>query len=365
MNTNTLPSVLTDDNLLILLETFKNGLVSRATGKGFEEEEYQRIRKIILASPRLEKLVPRFLKTCRTSSDFWQWIKHESPSYDGRRQILADQVNPMLDAIEYESGEGALEFSKNYEEQNIIGTGGFGVVYKYEHRLLKMPFAVKVFAPAFYDGGTDQRELERFFQESRILFKLNHPNIIRIYDAGLIGNRPFIRMEYFDGKNLNEVLTEFGTQSEEKSIVALKHIVSAIAHAHDNGIIHRDLKPSNIMAAKPNQFRVIDFGLGIFIENELHSRLTKTGVQTISGYYNAPELVANPKLIDKRSDIYSLGAIWYTLLTGQPPAGSDFMSTLRPLGISEKTIDVIKKCLNPLEMRHKDCNELLADLEKL
>jgi hypothetical protein len=100
MNTNALPSVLTDDNLLILLETFKNGLVSRATGKGFEEEEYQRIRKIILASPRLEKLVPRFLKTCRTTSDFWQWIKHESPSYDGRRQILADQVNPMLDAID-------------------------------------------------------------------------------------------------------------------------------------------------------------------------------------------------------------------------------------------------------------------------
>jgi serine/threonine protein kinase len=228
-----------------------------------------------------------------------------------------------------------------------------------------MPFAVKVFAPAFYDGGTDQRELERFFQESRILFKLNHPNIIRIYDAGLIGNRPFIRMEYFDGKNLNEVLTEFGIQSEEKSIVVLKHIVSAIAHAHENGIIHRDLKPSNIMAAKPNQFRVIDFGLGIFIENELHSRLTKTGAQTISGYYNAPELVANPKLIDKRSDIYSLGAIWYTLLTGQPPAGSDFMSILRPLGISEKTIAVIKKCLNPLEKRYVDCKELLADLEIL
>lgn len=365
MTNNALPKVLSDDDLLILLETFKNGLVSHATGGGYDEEEYQRTRKIILANPELEKLIPKFLKTCRTTGDFWQWIKSSSPTYDGRRQILADELNPMLDAIEYESGEGALEFNKNYEEKRIIGTGGFGVVYEYEHRLLKMPFAVKIFAPAFYEGATEHKELERFFQESRILFKLNHPNIIRIYDAGLIGKRPFIRMEYFDGKNLNEIITEFGSQTEEKSIVAMKHITSAIAHAHANGIIHRDLKPSNIMAAKPNQFRVIDFGLGIFIENELHSRLTKTGVQTISGYYNAPELVANPKLIDKRSDIYSLGAIWYTLLTGQPPAGSDFMSTLSALGISDKSITVIRKCLSPLATRYADCDELLSDLYSL
>jgi serine/threonine-protein kinase len=363
MNANQLPQVPEEDDLLTLLEQFKNGLVARATGKEYEDTEYQRIRRLILANPKLINLVPQFLKSCRTTGDFWQWIKNESSTYDGRRQILSDEINPMLDAVEYESGEGALEFSKNYEEKEIIGTGGFGVVYKYEHRLLQLPFAVKIFAPAFYEGASEQRELERFFQESRILFKLNHPNIIRIYDAGLIGKRPFIRMEYFDGKNLNEILQKFGTQSDENAATAMKHITSAIDYAHDNGIIHRDLKPSNIMAAKPAQFRVIDFGLGIFIENELHSRLTKTGSQTISGYYNAPELVENPKLIDKRSDIYSLGAIWFTLLTGQPPAGSDFMSTLEPLGISEKTIHIIKTCLNPLQARYGGCKELLAAIE--
>src|SRR5690606_1310738 len=123
----------------------------------------------------------------------------------------------------------------------------------------------------------------------------------------------------------NQILQDVGSLGVDKSIIAMQSITSAISHAHENGVIHRDLKPSIIMASKPNQFRVIDFGLGIFIENELHSRFTKTGSQTISGYYNAPELVANPKLIDKRSDIYSIGAIWYTLLCNQPPAGSNFM----------------------------------------
>jgi serine/threonine-protein kinase len=320
---------------------------------------------LILANPNLEKLAPHFLKTCRNLDEFWRWIKSQAPTYNERRGILSDGINPMIEALEYETGEAALEFSKNYEEKEIIGNGGFGLVYKYEHRLLKLPFAVKIFAPAFYEGGSPEKELERFFQEARILFKLNHPNIIRIYDAGMIGKKPFIRMEYFDGKNLNQILQEFGALDSKRAKTAMLHIVSAIHHAHNNGIIHRDLKPSNIMAAKPNQFRVIDFGLGIFIENELHSRLTKTGSHTISGYYNAPELVANPKLIDRRSDIYSLGAIWYTLLTGQPPAGSNFMSTLETQGIDPQSIEVIQRCLNPIELRYSDCEQLLHEIEKL
>ena len=353
------------DDILLRVEQLKAGLTSRATGGAYEDSEYKSIRKLLLANPNLDKIIPRFLKVNHTVDEFWQWIKNENNSYDGRRKLLSEQLNPLIDALEYEGGEAALEFNKNYEEKEIIGHGGFGVVYKYEHRLLKIPFAVKIFAPAFYDGSNQEKELDRFFQEARILFKLNHPNIIRIYDAGLICNRPFIRMEYFVGKNLNQIVQEHGTLTETKALTAMKHIVRGVGHAHANGVIHRDLKPSNIMAAKPDQFRVIDFGLGIFIENELHSRLTKTGSHTISGYYNAPELVANPKLVDKRSDIYSIGAIWFTLLTGQPPAGSDFLSVLPTIGISVPIINVIKRCLNPIESRFSDCQELITELQKL
>jgi len=166
-----------------------------------------------------------------------------------------------------------------------------------------MDFAVKIFAPAFYQGG--EKELERFFQEAKMLFALDHPSIIKVYDAGLLGSRPFIRMEYFNGRNLNEILIEHGVLTPQEALVMMKNLASAISHAHSKGIIHRDLKPSNVMAAAPNQFRVIDFGLGLLVENELHTRFTKTGEGTISGYYFAPELVENPKLVDRRSDIYS------------------------------------------------------------
>lgn len=360
-----IPTLSNKDDLLNLVGDLKSGLITRATGKGYyDDAEYQRIRKLLLSNSSLVKLIPKFLRDNRNVDDFWRWIKTEDPHYEGRRRLLTEQLSPLLDAIEYETGEGALEFSKNYEEKELIGNGGFGMVYKYEHRLLKMPFAVKVFAPAFYQDGSQEKELERFFQEAKILFKLNHPCVIRIYDAGMIGNRPFIRMEFFDGKNLNQILQDHGALSEDKARVAMINIISAIAHAHSNGIIHRDLKPSNIMASKPEQFRVIDFGLGIFVENELHSRLTKTGSQTISGYYNAPELVANPKLIDKRSDIYSLGAVWYTLLTGQPPAGNNQLSILRLQGITESTIKIIGTCLDPIETRFTDCSKLLMEIEK-
>jgi serine/threonine protein kinase len=365
MTTDNLPKIENEDDLLLQVEQFKMGLVSRATGGDFEAKEYSRFRKLILTNPNLEKVIPRFLKLCRTSDEFWGWIKAEAPSYAERRVIIATEINPILEILEYENGEGALEFSKNYEEKEVIGHGGFGMVYLYQHRLLKLNFAVKVFAPAFYESGGDEKELERFFQEARILFKLNHPNIIKVYDAGLIGKRPFIRMEYFDGKNLNQILQDVGSLSVDKSIIAMQSITSAIKHAHENGVIHRDLKPSNIMASKPNQFRVIDFGLGIFIENELHSRITKTGSQTISGYYNAPELVANPTLIDRRSDIYSIGSIWYTLLCNQPPAGSNFMNVLSDQGVNQNVLDIIGKCLNPIETRYNDCDELLIDIEKL
>ncbi len=281
------------------------------------------------------------------------------------RIIIAKALNPVLEMVEYEIGEGSLEFKKNYEEKKIIGKGGFGLVYLFEHKLLKLPFAVKIFAPAFYEGG--EKELERFFQEARMLFKLNHPSIIKVYDAGLIGSRPFIRMEYFEGLNLNEILIKYGRLTPAKALIAMKSIIEGMKYAHEEiGIIHRDLKPSNIMASPPKQFRIIDFGLGIFVENELHSRLTKTGESTVSGYYNAPELVENPKLIDKRSDIYSLGAIWFTLITGQPPAGTSILESIREIeGVSDLYIDCIIKCLANINMRTKNCELLLEEVNKL
>ncbi|CAL2083359.1 Protein kinase family protein [Tenacibaculum dicentrarchi] len=363
MKVQELQNISEEDDILLQVEKLKIGLIANATGGEFEQKEYSRLRKLVLNIPDIKNVIPRFLKLCRTTDEFWSWIKAQAGTYSDRRLIIGEAINPILEIVEYETSEGSLEFQKNYEEKKIIGQGGFGLVYLYEHKLLELPFAVKVFAPAFYEGG--EKELERFFQEAKMLFKLNHPSIIRVYDAGLIGKRPFIRMEYFEGLNLNEILSKHGRLTLEKALIMMKSIVSGMKYAHEEvGIIHRDLKPSNIMASIPNQFRIIDFGLGIFIENELHSRLTKIGEATISGYYNAPELVENPKLIDKRSDIYSLGAIWFTMITGQPPAGTSILESLKEIeGINENYINCIINCLANINLRTKNCELLLDEIK--
>ncbi|WP_343746422.1 serine/threonine-protein kinase [Chitinophaga sp.] len=365
MKADQLEKIPESDDIVLQVQRLKMGLISRATGNGMDPNEYSRLRKIVLGIPGIEEIIPMFLKLCRTSDDFWAWIKKEKRTYEERRELISEALNPILDAVEYESGEGVLEFKKLYKEIRILGQGGFGLVYLYKHLLLDLQFAVKIFAPSFYKGG--DKELERFFQEAKMLFKLHHPSIIRIYDAGLIGTRPFIRMEYFEGRNLNEILIKHGTISPLKALDMMKVLVDAMKYAHESaGIIHRDLKPSNIMAMYPNQFRIIDFGLSIYIENELYSRITKTGEATISGYYNAPELVQNPKLVDKRSDIYSLGAIWFTMLTGHPPAGTSLNQQLMSIqGINTDYIACIMKCLASIDFRFADCIQLLEELKRL
>lgn len=362
MRVDDFPEIPETDDVVIQLENFKLGLKSRATGGDFDDVDYIRGRKLILGIPSIQKNLPKFIKICRTVDEFWEYIKGEFPSYAERRTFISEQLNPVIEEVEYETAEGSLEFSKNYEEKNIIGSGGFGQVYRYDHKLLNISFAVKIFGPAFYEGGGG--EIERFFQEARMLFQLNHPSIVRVYDAGLIGNRPFIRMEYFDGLNLNQVLEKHGSLLPEPTFELMKNVISGLCYAHEKvGIIHRDLKPSNIMVAKPNQFRIIDFGLGIYVENELHSRFTKTGVAVASGYYNAPELIQNPKLIDKRSDIYSIGAIWYTMLLGHPPAGTTIDQKLSSISCLSKTHkSCILKCLADLDNRYNNCEELLNDM---
>jgi len=319
-----LPAPPPDDDLSLAVESLKLGLTARATGGGMEESEYRRLRKLVVGHPVLGKKVPRFLKVCHSTDDFWQFIKAEFDNYAARRIYLAEKLNPLLD--ELESGEiAALALYERIDPP--LGQGGFGVVMRYRHRLLDMDFAVKVFAPAFSEGG--EGHLDRFFREARILFQLNHPDIIRVHDVGMLGKRPFIRMELFDGDPPSRVLKERGTVPADRALWLVKRVADALKHAHEDvQVVHRDLKPSNIMVKKPGQLRVIDFGLGVFIEQELISRITRTGQGVVGGHYTAPELVQDPKLIDPRSDIYSLGVLWFEMLVGRVPGAMDVEDAL-------------------------------------
>lgn len=361
MEVNNLPELPEGDDLVLVIEQLKMGLKTRATGGDFEDSKYKVIRKRLLGVPLFSDSIPRFLQICRSVDEFWEFIKEEFSTYAERRNYLNEQFSPLLEKAEYESNEASLEFTNTYEEKQIIGSGGFGQVYLYEHKLLKMPFAVKVFSPAFYSGG--DAELARFFQEARMLFQLNHSSIIRVYDAGLLGNRPFIRMEYFDGNNLNETIEKFGRIDPGSAKRLIKNVAEGLKHAHDIGIIHRDIKPSNIMVSKPNRFKIIDFGLGIYVENELHSRFTKVGEGIANSYFNAPELIRDPTLIDRRSDIYSLGAVWFCMVVGHPPVGTSIKKQLEEVeGLEEKDKINILKCLADTDSRYQSCEELIANL---
>lgn len=338
-----------------MVEELKNGLTTHATGGSMDSARYQAIRKTLLGVPDLSPRLPRFLKTCRDTNDFWGFIKQKFGRYQERRDYLAEELNPIIDYLE----DASQIAEQQFDFGDPIGKGGFGVVYKVRHRLLDMDFAVKVLSPAFDDGT--QTHADRFFREARVLFALNHPNIIRVYDVGLRGGKPFIRMEYFDGKNLNSFLKDHGALPPPKAAILIRKILDGLVHAHDDArVIHRDLKPSNVMLAPGGRVRLVDFGLGVFIEHDLVSRITKTGDAVVGGYYTAPELVANPRLVEPRSDLYSVSALWFTALTGRPPAGAELEQQLSLVpALPQGQADVILRGLRRAEDRYQSAREML------
>jgi serine/threonine-protein kinase len=226
-----------------------------------------------------------------------------------------------------------------------------------------MDFALKVFEPAFDDGAA--APLERFFREARILLMLNHPNIVRVFDAGLIKGKPFIRMELLEGKNLSEFLRDHGPMPLPKAATLVRKVLEALAHAHDDAkVCHRDLKPSNVMVAPGERVKVVDFGMGAFVEQELVSRLTRTGEHLVGGYFSAPELVQNPKIVDARADIYSVGAMWFNVVTGRPPAGTDVVEQLKAVPkITDRYRLGISKALASVEKRFQSASDMLAEVK--
>jgi serine/threonine-protein kinase len=342
-----------------IVEELKSGLTRHATGGKFDDDEYRRLRKILLGSS-IASLVPEFIRKSRDLSDFWAFIQPLLPTYRERRSYLNEHFEKILEQVDTTD----LEQVANLEIGERLGRGGFGEVYRFHHRLLDMDFAVKLFAPVC--GGTESGHMDRFFREARILFALNHPNIIRVFDVGLYQSRPFIRMELFAGETLNDVLKARGRISPQAARPIIARITEGLDHAHRKGIIHRDLKPSNVMIAKPKQLRILDFGLGVFVEEDIVSRVTKTGESVVGGYYTAPELLQDAKLLDPRVDIYSVGAIWFNLLTGRAPAGVEVAEALDSevdLGKDER--EVLLKCLRSSSKRHESAQDLLGELEAI
>lgn len=213
-----------------------------------------------------------------------------------------------------------------YKLCRLIGAGGMGEVYLAEHQMMKRPCAIKVIRPG---KAADPQALARFEREVRATAKLSHWNTVEIFDYGRTADGTFYYvMEYLPGLSLAELVDRHGSLAPARVIHLLIQTCDALAEAHDTGLIHRDLKPGNIFAAQRGGVydvaKLLDFGLAKrILQTEDSIQLTQEGSITGSPLYMSPEQALGDSEPDARSDIYSLGAVGYFLLTGTPPFNCD------------------------------------------
>lgn len=202
-----------------------------------------------------------------------------------------------------------------------IGEGGMGEVYLAEHRLLKRPCALKLIRP---DRASDDRTRARFEREVKAMARLSHWNSVEIYDYGRTKDGTFYYvMEYLRGPSLEQLVRRHGPLPPGRVIYLLRQACDALAEAHSLGLVHRDLKPANIVAAESggryDVTKLLDFGLVKPLEDATSVEMSQDGVVTGSPLFMSPEQATGERRPDGRSDLYSLGAVAYFLLTGQAP----------------------------------------------
>lgn len=199
-----------------------------------------------------------------------------------------------------------------YELTELIGVGGMADVYKAVDVMEDREVAVKILKPEFAEN---EEFLRRFRNESKAIAVLSHPNIVKIYDVGFSDEIQYIVMEYIDGITLKEFIEQQGVLKWKDALHFVTQILRALQHAHDKGIVHRDIKPQNIMLFTDGTIKVMDFGIARFSRIDGKTLSDKT---IGSVHYISPEQ-ARGDLTDERSDIYSVGAMLYEMITGHKP----------------------------------------------
>jgi len=237
----------------------------------------------------------------------------------------------------------------------LIGKGGMGAVYKARQRGLDRMVAIKILPPEI---GNDPSFAERFTREARALARLTHNNIVSIYDFGQVNGLFFIVMEYVDGVNLRQTILT-GALAPPAALAIIPQLCEALQFAHDEGIVHRDIKPENILLDKKGRVKIADFGLSKILGQEA-ADLSLTGSHQVMGTprYMAPEQMQGSRHVDHRADIYSLGVVFYELLTGELPLGK-FAPPSRKVHVDVRLDEVVLRTLEQQpEHRYQHASEV-------
>ncbi len=262
------------------------------------------------------------------------------------------------------SAQAVEEVAAHFPELEVlelIGAGGMGAVYKARQPKLDRIVALKIL-PRELAGHPEF--LERFNREARLLARLHHANIVTIFDTGTAGPFAYLLMEFVDGVNLSEAM-QAGRFTPAETLRLVRDICSGLQFAHEQGILHRDIKPANILIDSRGQVKVADFGVAKLVgKNEGgHPTLTQEGSLLGTLSYMAPEQFESPENVDQRADIYSLGVVFYEVLTGELPRGA-FLPPSEKVEMDPRIDEIVMRTLaQEREARFQTMGELQACVE--
>ena len=266
------------------------------------------------------------------------------------------------------SPEELAQHFPQFEIVEMLGKGGMGAVYKARQPKLDRYVALKILLP---DVGKDPAFAERFMREARALAKLNHPSIVAVYEFGEVDGLYYFVMEYVDGVNLRQTIESSGLTPPE-ALAIVPQICDALQFAHDEGVVHRDIKPENILIDKRGRVKIADFGLAKLLgvdaeDSSVEKPFTLTGTHQVMGtlQYMAPEQMKGSSAVDHRADIYSLGVVFYEMLTGELPIGR-FEPPSKKVQIDVRLDEVVLRSLEPTpDRRYQHASDLKTGIESI
>jgi tRNA A-37 threonylcarbamoyl transferase component Bud32 len=299
---------------------------------------------------------------CAGDAELQQRIEALLKAHDATGGWLGDAGTPTSDYPKF-TAPSVAELTPRFPQLEILellGQGGMGAVYKARQKNLDRLVALKILPHDAADKGFT----ERFTREARTLAKLNHPGIVAVHDFGIAGNLYWFVMEYVDGVNLRQA-KRAGTLTPAVALAVVPQICDALQFAHDAGIVHRDIKPENVLLDSKGRVKIADFGLAKLTDRPDRSHLTGTHQAMGTPHYMAPEQWERPLEVDHRADIYSLGVVFYELLTGELPLGR-FPLPSQKVQVDVRLDEVVLKTLEKEpERRYQQASEVKTEMERI
>jgi len=278
------------------------------------------------------------------------------------------------------------EIGRHFPQLEILeclGRGGMGVVYKARQPKLNRIVALKILAP---EKEAEPKFAERFLREAQTLARLNHPNIVTVHDFGETDGLFYLLMEFVDGLTLRQMMRE-GRMKPEEALAIVPRICEALQFAHEQGVVHRDIKPENVLLDKQGRVKIADFGIAKIVgeAGRADSPLPAEAAQREGGthgvtrptipltqdqvlgtpHYMAPEQVEHPQLVDHRADIYSLGVVFYEMLTGELPLGK-FQPPSKKVQVDVRLDEIVLRALEKEpERRYQHASEVKTAVDTI